>query len=209
MSLIARLLALVIFGLAAASLVAQFMVSSADYPGPLETAWGMARYFTILTTVMAALTFGKAAVTGVKPGGFWLSGLVLWEAITGVVYHALLYKPQVGLAFWADHGLHSATPLAVALWWLIWNPRRPMQRLFAPLLWLWWPFFYFLYATGRGHIDGKYPYFFIDMDKLSFMQVGTNFVQLLAAFLVAGFVIFGITRTLHRPKRKQGQPQPA
>ncbi|WP_238366822.1 Pr6Pr family membrane protein [Mesobacterium pallidum] len=193
----ARSTAALIALLALASLGAQFIVSSADNPGPWATTWSMARYFTILTNLMVVGTFGLAALTGRAPRSFWLAGLVLWVLIVGLVYHLLLYKPHTGLAFWADHGLHTAVPLVTTAWWIAFSRTTPLPVL-APVVWLWWPFCYFLYATLRGALDGKYAYFFIDLDKLSLMDLARNFLGLLVAFLVAGYILWGLSRLARR-----------
>lgn len=193
MTKLARGTAALIALLAALALMAQFRVSSADNTGPLATAWSMARYFTILTNLMIVATFGLAALRNRAPRSFWMAGLVLWILIVGLVYHLLLYKPHVGLAYWADHGLHTATPLATTAWWIAFSRTTPLP-VHAPLTWLWWPFAYFLYATLRGALDGKYPYFFIDLDDLTLLELARNFLGLMIAFLIAGFILWTLSR---------------
>ena len=46
------------------------------------------------------------------------------------------------------------------------------------------PIAYFVYALARGHFDGNYPYPFIDVGKLGWLQVAMN-----AAGIALGFII--------------------
>jgi hypothetical protein len=117
----ARYQALIIAGLAAASMVAQWVyLMGYRGTGPLETVIDMVRYFTILTTglvVMAFLTVGLSKTRGL--GAPTLAALTLSVVLTGAVYHALLaaaWNPT-GVGRIADWGLHTIVPAAVVLWW--------------------------------------------------------------------------------------------
>ena len=172
---------------------------SVDLPewGPLGTLWREARYFTILTNLLVALARARAALMGRAPGPRLAGGLVLWICIVGLVYHLLLYAPHQGRAFWADHGLHTGVPIAMTLWWLAFGRARLGWRLAA--IWLAWPLAYCLYAVARGALDGIYPYFFIDLNKLTAAQFARNFIGLLVAFWLLGLLLVGLTRLQPSP----------
>jgi len=197
-----RALAASIAVLAFASLTAQFLASQANHPDEVvfETFWRLGRFFTILTNLMVVVTYCDLAVRGRVSRPVWTGGVTLWIAITGVVYHLLLaatVEPKSGLDWWADVGLHSAVPVAVFCWWLGFAPRAGLG-VRAALLWMLWPLIYVWYALVRGRMDGTYPYFFTNPDKLGWVGVGQWTVILAASFFVAGLVLIGLARLVRR-----------
>ena len=103
----------------------------------------------------------------------------------------------VGLALWADQGLHSATPLLTLLFWLVFAPKAPLPWKMA-LYWLAWPLIYVTYALIRGSFTKVYPYPFIDLNALSIGQFAMNAIGLCIAFFLAGIVLIGIARGIAR-----------
>ncbi|GKY86969.1 Pr6Pr family membrane protein [Sinisalibacter aestuarii] len=182
-----------------AALAAQCAVSHALTGGIGATLWLLAGYFTVLTNVLATLSFFVIAWRGASLGPSWLAGLALWIAIVGVVYHLLLarlWAPE-GLAWWADQGLHSAMPLLTLLWWLAFAPKAGLGLRDA-LLWLIWPLGYTAYALIRGAITGQYPYPFLDVTTLGYGGVALNGAGLALAFFLAGLAVLGLARALTR-----------
>lgn len=191
----ARLIAL----LALAAIAAQYLVTAGDHPGdaPQQVAWIMLRYFTILTSLASLLSFATMAVTRRALGGWWLGGLAVWEVMTGLVYHLLLSVDRDGLALWADHGLHTALPLAVFAWWAVFA-RKSRAALGFAISWLIWPALYILYALLRGRADGIYPYFFLDPGKVRWDGVAVWSGMVGLGFLVAGLLLAGVARLIRR-----------
>jgi hypothetical protein len=111
----------------------------------------------------------------------------------GVLYHALLARlfSHTGLAWWVDQGLHTAVPLAVALWWLTFL-RQGWPALLP--VWLAWPTVYVAYALGRGALTGFWPYPFLDADKLGWPAVLLVLPGLFAAFAALGLAMIAIAR---------------
>lgn len=203
LSPLARFLALVVAVMAFASLGAQVLVTQAENPedGGLATLWRLARFFTILTNLMVAVTYAVLAVRGRVRAPVWLGGVTLWIAITGVVYHLLLAETdgaKAGLDWWANLGLHGSVPGIVALWWLAFGPRDGLG-VRAALLWMLWPLIYVCYALGRGAIDGEYPYFFTSPVQVGWDGVLRWTVILAVAFLIAGLMQIVLAR-LVRPR---------
>lgn len=114
----------------------------------------------------------------------------------GIVYHLILtqFGTPVGLAWWADQALHTATPLATLLWWIAYAPKWPMPWRNAVLS-LSWPLIYVIYALIRGAFTGIYPYPFIDLNALSYGQLLKNTLVFFFAFWVGGLAIIAIVRT--------------
>lgn len=197
----ARLTALVIAALAIAALTAQFIVSHRLLApaGPLRVIWEMAAYFTVLTNVLVVLTFARIAATRRIGSAGWHGGLLLWIATVGLIYHAVLarlWSPQ-GLAWWADQGLHSMTPLLVLLWWLAFAPKSPLT-LSHPLRWAAYPLAYAVFALLRAAFTRQYPYPFIDLASLGPWRTALNIAALTAAFVLGGHAVRWIAARLGR-----------
>lgn len=197
----ARRMALLIALLALISLCAQFLHLHARGDLPVTaTAWDMARYFTILTNLLVGVTF--ALMSRPVRAGFappWLAALSLSSVMAGLIYHLALADlvTFTGLGWWADHGLHSVTPAALALWWLFYAPKQRLDYGDLPVFVL-WPAIYAAYALGRGAADGVYPYPFVDLARVTPAVVATNLAGLFVLFLLGGIVMILIGRFADR-----------
>lgn len=116
--------------------------------------------------------------------------------MVGGIYHALLATPMRGVEWWTDLGYRTLAPVLTGLWWLAFGGHG--LRLRRLWVWLLWPFGYCLYALGRGLADGIYPYFFVDVGRFGWAQVGLNIAGLVLVFALAGLVLWGIARALGR-----------
>ncbi len=178
-----RLLALVLGALALAALRTQFdVMPPADLGAKL---WRLAGFFTILTNVLVAGHM-LAIAQGWRISASRAAGLVVSIVMVGLVYHAVLarlWSPQ-GPAWWADQGLHTAVPLATALWWLAFAPKDVVWRDLP--VWLIWPLAYCVYAVTRGLATGFWPYPFLDIDTLGPGLVAVNIAALVLAFAALG-----------------------
>ncbi|MBV7407897.1 Pr6Pr family membrane protein [Maritimibacter sp. DP1N21-5] len=190
----ARLLATVIALAAWAGLVAQFILAREDYPTALAALWRLARFFTILTNLMVAVSFTGMAITGRRPAPGWLAALALWIAIVGVIYHLLLADyGKTGLDLVADHLVHTAVPLLTVGWWFAYALHLRLPRRLAAY-WLGWPLGYLVYALIRGAADGIYPYFFLDVARFGAGQIAVNVAALAFGFWLAGLGMIGVAR---------------
>ncbi len=201
----ARLSAALIAATAVAALLAQGIVTSQlpQMSGTLQVIVVLTGYFTILTNLIFACSFARVAITGNRGSALWNGGLVLWIGTVGLVYHLLLagiWAPQ-GFAWWADQGLHTATPLLGLFWWLRFAPKGPL-RATAPLWWTILPLAYCIYALLRGQITGFYAYPFIDAGQLGPLRTAINILGLTAGFVAGGYGVLFAARQLDR-----GSPQ--
>lgn len=184
----ARLGAFAVGVIAAAAFAAYFAETLSRYPDRNlpDELWRQARYFTILTTWLLAISFLAIAATG-RTRAAWATGLTLWSAIVGVVYHLLLARDLTGLRWWTDQGLHTLVPIAVVLWWVLCAPKSGLRPIHA-IWWLIWPGLYVAYALIRGEIDGKHPYFFIDPPLTGWPKVILWMIGLTAFFWISGLL---------------------
>ena len=197
----ARLQALVIAGLAAASLVAQWVyLMGLRGTGPFATLLEMARFFTILTTFLVAVAFAAFSVRRWRgPSAPMLAALTLSVVLTGGVYHVLLsdlWNPT-GFGLIADWGLHTIVPLLVFVWWLFHAPKTSLKWIDLPVFLL-WPSVYAAYALGLATVDGAYPYPFMDPRLQGIAQVMATLGILGIVVLLGGVVMIGIGRFADR-----------
>jgi len=199
-----RVMAGTVGAMAVLALVLQFAVAMTT-PGlesPGTALWRMLAYFTVLTNLAVA-----AALIYVALGGdlsVTLHGAMTVSIVAvGLVYHLVLrdlWQPQ-GLAWWADHGLHSAVPVYTALFWLFFAPKSTLS-LREPFLWLAVPLGYWVYAMGRGIASGFYPYPFLDPALHRLPALLMNALAVFVLFLALGFCLLGIARMIRRNTQK-------
>ncbi|WP_152451584.1 MULTISPECIES: Pr6Pr family membrane protein [unclassified Roseivivax] len=209
----ARIFAALIAVLAFAAVALQLYVGLERRPDRtvLEEMWRMARFFTILTTLIVVARYGRIAVLGRASAG-WTGAITLWAVIVGAVYHGLLARDLVGLRMVADQLLHSAVPLAVALWWLVFGPKAALRAAHAAW-WLLWPAIYAAYALWRGTFVDRYPYFFVDPTRQGWDGVALWLAGLGAVFWIAGLGLVALGRWLSRDRPRPdnaapGDPRP-
>jgi hypothetical protein len=175
-----------------AGLAIQFSATFANQHDALATLWVLLRFFTVITNLLAAAAMTWIAIGGrVSPA--ILGGLTLAIILVGVVYMALLrgLVHLSGGALLADTLLHKVSPVLMALWWLLFAPQAKL-RFNMPLLWAAYPLAYFVYALVRAQNEGVYPYPFMDVHKLGWVQTALNAGGIALGFIIAGLVLVWI-----------------
>jgi hypothetical protein len=177
-----------------AGLAIQFSATYGHQHDVVATLWILARFFTILTNLALAITMTAVAI-GRKISPFLLGGITLAILLVGAVYATLLagLHELKGPALVADILLHKISPLLMATWWLLFAPRARL-RWNAPVQWALYPLAYFAYSLARGQVDHRYPYPFMDVGKLGWVQVALNAGGIAMAFILAGFLLVWIDR---------------
>lgn len=173
-------------------LAVQFSATYGHQHSIAGTLWVLVRFFTIITNLLTALAMTWVAV-GRRAPPLVLGGLALAILFVGLVYIFLLegLNELNGAPLVADILLHKVSPVAMGLWWLLFAPRARLGWN-APLWWSIYPLAYFAYAIGRGAIDRRYPYPFIDLAKLGWLQTALNAGGIALAFILAGFAMVWI-----------------
>jgi hypothetical protein len=175
-----------------AGLAVQFSATYAAQHDPAATLWILARFFTVWTNLLVAMVMTLVAI-GRRVSPFMIGGVTLAILLVGAVYMLLLQGliELSGGAVVADILLHKVSPVAMALWWLFFAPRKAL-RWSAPLWWSAYPLVYFAYALVRGQADGRYPYPFMDVGKIGWVQTLLNAGGIALLFILAGLVLVWI-----------------
>ncbi|WCT73512.1 Pr6Pr family membrane protein [Sphingomonas naphthae] len=162
--------------------------------------WGMLRFFTIIANLFVAILFSGIALGRPRWSHPSLLGAVtLSILLVGIVFAALLsgLKILAGTALVADVVMHKVVPVLVPIYWLAFAPKG---RLIAwdPVRWATVPLFYFVYVLARARIDGKYPYFFFNVERIGWGGVMAYALAMAAGFLLVGFALVWLDRRLGR-----------
>ena len=175
-----------------AGLAVQFSATYGHEHQVAGTLWILARFFTVITNFLVALVMTWVAI-GRRVSPQLLGGLTLTILLVGIIYWLLLrgLHPLEGSALVANILLHDVSPVLMALWWLFFAPRGRLDWS-APLWWSLYPLAYLAYVLARGHVDGRYPYPFIDVSKIGWTQAALNVGGIALAFILAGFALVWI-----------------
>lgn len=191
LSVQARLLAGVIALSAWLGIGLEFFSSYARTEDFGQTVWMLCRCFTIITNVLIALTFAALALNQssvAKPS--WLAGTAAFSLLVGGVYALLLRDSSATVA---NLLLHVVTPVFVPVFWFAFAPKGTLTYQ-DPLRWMLYPSAYFLYALVRGWAEGRFPYPFMDLNRLGWLQTGINGLLIGMIFLAMGFALVRLDR---------------
>ena len=175
-----------------AGLALQFSESYGQSHDVVATVWTLARFFTIISNLALAVAM-TAVAAGRRLSTLAMGGLTLAILLVGVVYWVLLHglHSLSGAALTANFLLHDASPLLMLAFWFLFVPRAKL-RWSAPWWWTIVPVIYMVYVLARGQLDHRYPYPFIDVGKLGWLQVGLNAAGIAFGFVLAGFALVWI-----------------
>lgn len=189
-----------------ASLLLQYVIlirGTLDTVGPAFATVRFFSYFTILSNVLVVLVTSTAvATTKAHATRFFARADVrgaaaLYIGVTGTIYFTILrhlWQPQ-GAQWWADTGLHYATPLLYLAWWVLGASHGAVQWRDVAR-WLLFPLAYLLWSFARGAWVHEYPYPFIDVDALGWALVLRNAAGVLLVFTALGAILVAVDRRL-------------
>ena len=179
-------------------------VMGAQTPWPV--AWWMAGSFTLLANAAVAAVLGLVGFAGLVVSARRAGAVTVSILAVAFVNHAFPFGnvPPLGLAFWANQGLHTVVPLLVMLWWLGFA-RRDNLRAIDALVWLGWPVAYVVYALTREMLTGQATYAFLDVSLYGWPGVGVHVAGLCLLVLVIGAVLLLLAKALGpRAHRRRG-----
>jgi len=154
------------------------------------------RMFTILSNLFCAAYFLGAFFSGLRGKGpfcpAWKGACLLSISLTGLVAAFLLknavnFHTATGISMLL---LHVVVPVGTVLDWLLFDEKGRWSR-FAPVWWLVPPYLYFAYILiSAAHMQpdapGRFPYYFLNYERL-----GVGRMLLIAAVLTALFLALG------------------
>ncbi len=166
----------------------------------------------LLKTIMDIRSKGIKGVTVLLP--HFKGAVTLAVAVTFLVYHFILVPRFVNdsghtyiLLNWQNILVHYFVPIATVTDWLLFDKKLSF-RWFDPIFWLLLPLNYFLFVLIRAKVGGiieivksPYPYFFIDVDLLGWIDVLKNAALLILFFLLLGYFIYLIDKLEFRRTR--------
>ena len=156
-------------------------------------------YFTILTNILAAVTYTSVWIT---PATGWLkkfgtpssiSAVTVYMTVVGIIYNTILRNlfTFYGTGFIVNEFLHVILPLSILLFWILFVRKSELKWKMA-LTWLAYPFGYILLVMLVGSQTGFYPYPFADAGRLGYPRALTNGFWILIGFLVLSLLLIGI-----------------
>jgi len=166
-------------------------------------------YFTNLDLVFCFVFF---LISLFADGGRLLSffnGFVLISvSLTMAVYHFFIVpnlrktNSDYKIYSFPDIVVHYLVPSLVIAHWLVFADKGRFE-LYYPLIWPAALLIYFVALLVRAkfgavleHVGSKYPYYFIDLEKLGAKAVMRNVVAISAAIVAFGYVLLFIDRIL-------------
>lgn len=172
-------------------LVSSHETTTGFFDDPWDRVWNTFAFFTIQSNILVVAACAVLAV-GAASTAAWFRTLRLLStlaiALTFVVFYAVLRDDNdlTGKAQVADFLLHTVSPIMCVSGWLLFGPRRLVDRLAIALtvvyLVLWGTF-----TLIRGHFVGFYPYPFMNADVHGYGRVAVNLAIVGAVFIAFGF----------------------
>ncbi|MGK5543837.1 Pr6Pr family membrane protein [Streptomyces sp. URMC 127] len=168
-------------------------------------------YFTIQSNILVAISFAWAAHrawSGRPALSPRITGAaLLYISITGLVFHFVLSNDSSGFAMTSERTplesianqlLHTVTPLAAALDWLLLTVPGGFLLRHA-WQWLVYPLLYLPFALIRGALldpgtEGRYPYPFLDVDLHGWDGIATNAITFGLAFYALALTLVLLDR---------------
>ncbi|WP_460544578.1 Pr6Pr family membrane protein [Echinicola sediminis] len=198
------------------ALIAQFILMLQTTTLPFsEMLVRFFSFFTILTNLMVAIYFSRQLFPDKHKGKrmFWnrsgrLTALTVYITVVGIVYQVALrheWNPK-GLQKWVDEILHSAIPILVIIYWCLYE-NFPRTTFKAIPFWLMYPLCYLILVLLRAEFSGFYPYPFLKVSSIGWLETLSNIGILFLLFLFLSFLLLGTGKALY--KRLNGKSLPS
>lgn len=168
-------------------------------------------YFTIWSAIIGTVVAGAYALDAGRNHQRFAPVLridaALMLTVTGLVFNILLApdEPLHGSRLFTNTIQHQLLPLAMPLLWIASMPLRrsrditwanTAKALIIPSIWVG-------YTLIRGELTGGYyPYFFLDVSNLGYLQSLINIAGVYALFGVLMVILLGVERLLTRKQNR-------
>lgn len=166
-------------------------------------------YFTVQSTLLLVAYFLWLLSGWGEPSAALEGAVTLFATITALVAHFVLGggasplrllpgRQDDDVRAMGELLLHYVTPMMTVAGWLLFD-RALRPGWTAPLVWLVYPVLYLLFALTRGALRApsaelRYPYPFLDVDRLGYRRVALQSLLLTTCFAVLGFALVAMHR---------------
>lgn len=170
-------------------------------------------YFTIWSNVMGFVFFvvyflytsniliSRKSNHKINPNLIRVKGAItLYLLITCLSYY-LLMDPSMfseNRSILGDTLVHAVVPIMVVLDWILFDTKGIFHKT-DPLKWPIAPAVFTIFSLIKGQFgenigttQSKYPYFFLDIDRLGFPMVALCCLGFLSAYIAFGYIIYGV-----------------
>lgn len=156
-------------------------------------------YFTILTNLLVVLyftsrisIFQKTLLKKLSTNGT-ITALTSFILIVGLVYQIILRNTwhPTGFQKVVDELLHTVIPLFTLIYWVSFANSKDF-KLKNIKNWFWYPIIYFSFIIVRGYFSNFYPYPFIDVTEIGYLEVVFNSLLITVIFLIVLSVLITI-----------------
>lgn len=185
---------------------------------PSRTLAHFATQSNILLALVMALSAHRAWTAGRPLPGAVLGATLLYVVITALVHHLLLANEAspfslageaaaapTGWQAVAHHTLHTLTPIAAVLDWLLLTApgRLPLRQAST---WLLYPLAYLAFSLTRGELllpgtPDRYLYPFLDVDQDGYKKVLGNALLLGLSFYALALLLVALDHARPNPLR--------
>lgn len=167
----------------------------------LDGLWLFLGFYTILTNLLVVGVLTAAALRAHGTVGRFLlrpgvqTAAAMSIVIVGLIYNLMLRQlwSPTGWLLVADAIVHDAMPLLYLLYWWLAVPKAGL-RWSHVLVWQSYPAGYFAYVLIRGAVSGWYPYPFVDVGALGYVQVLIDAIVVLVAFVAVALLLVALGR---------------
>ena len=127
--------------------------------------------------------------------------ITLYITVTFLVFALFLASSHnpTGLFILTNLLVHYVIPIAFIIEWILTETNVKYKWSFL-LYWITYPLFYIIYTIIRGYITGFYPYSFIDLNQISFVQMIITTILLASLFLLLGSLYIFLNRRIYNVK---------
>ncbi len=178
-----------------------------------QDGWGMLLYYTVLSNILVFSFLFYLAVREAKSGKISdtktlriKAAVTMSITITFLVYHIMLAPLAEPDEFWNIRNMivHYLVPIGFIADTLFID-RQKIYRWYDPFWWTGAPLAYFIFALFNGTVlkwripgaeDSPFAYFFINVNKYGWAQVGKNTIFILLAYIIVGFVLLSFKKVL-------------
>lgn len=183
----------------------------------IKYGWGMLLYYTVQSNLLVSLfasymVWAMLQKKSLQSQGFLRlkAGVTMSIMITCVVYHLML--APLATDFWRVENMlcHYIVPIYFLLDTLLVD-HQGQYKWFDPIWWSSLPVIYMIFGLINGFFlkipipdakDSPFAYFFLNVPKYGWSYVLTYAVTIFIAYLVSGYLLFGI-KSLPLTRRKR------